>query len=103
MRHLFVYLSIFLGIGFFSDKALADMWACEQLDGSYLFTDRGTADCQIIERDEDKGGLKNVPYGRQAVKEPVPVPAIGSAGTLQPSASLLKAPAEFPPSVQRFP
>ncbi len=84
------------------DAAFAEMWVCEQLDGSYLFTDRGTADCQVIQKESEKDNFQITPSRQMEAVKPVPAATVKT----NPSKTQTVAAAqkwEFPPSVQRVP
>jgi hypothetical protein len=62
-----------LGLGLSPSVALADIWLCAQPDGSSLFTDRGSADCRILQKDREKDRTKEAAI--PTVKGPAPTSA----------------------------
>lgn len=106
-RIIILALCVSVGVALYPIGALAAVWMCAQEDGSYLFTDRGSAYCRFIQKDNYKD--KDTEAAFQIVKGLAPASAAPVTG-ISPSApqasvpvQSVKAPMPFLTAIHRVP
>ena len=101
-----VVLCAAIGFGVLSPGgAQADVWVCEQEDGSELFTDGGFGPCRLLHKNQDTGKGKAGESARQAFNQAfkgMPHASAGPATGTSPVAPQASVPAQSVKAAQTF-